>query len=95
MEGGLQMAVLAWRFWHLRAHLEEGRALLEALLTDSTAAVDAAVRADGLTALGSIAYWQLNYTYAQQRYEEALAAFHKAEIERWWPIIKAVGIKAE
>ena len=25
---------------------------------------------------------------------EALAAFHKAEIEKWWPIIKAAGIKA-
>ena len=26
---------------------------------------------------------------------EALGAFQKAEIERWWPIIKAAGIKAE
>jgi tripartite-type tricarboxylate transporter receptor subunit TctC len=26
---------------------------------------------------------------------EALAAFHKAEIEKWWPIIKAAGIKPE
>jgi tripartite-type tricarboxylate transporter receptor subunit TctC len=26
---------------------------------------------------------------------EALDAFHKAEIETWWPIIKAAGIKAE
>jgi tripartite-type tricarboxylate transporter receptor subunit TctC len=26
---------------------------------------------------------------------DALAAFHQAEIERWWPIIKAAGIKAE
>jgi len=26
---------------------------------------------------------------------EALAAFHKAEIEKWWPIIKAAGIKAD
>jgi tripartite-type tricarboxylate transporter receptor subunit TctC len=26
---------------------------------------------------------------------EALAAHHKAEIEKWWPIIKAAGIKAE
>jgi hypothetical protein len=31
----------------------------------------------------------------EQQTPEALAAFHKAEIERWWPIIKAVGIKAE
>ncbi len=26
---------------------------------------------------------------------EALAAFHKAEIEKWWPIIKAAGIKLQ
>jgi tripartite-type tricarboxylate transporter receptor subunit TctC len=26
---------------------------------------------------------------------EALGAYHKAEIEKWWPIIKAAGIKAE
>ncbi len=26
---------------------------------------------------------------------EALGAFHKAEIEKWWPIIKAANIKAE
>ena len=32
IERGLRTAALVWRFWHLRAHLEEGRALLEALL---------------------------------------------------------------
>jgi len=26
---------------------------------------------------------------------EALHAFHEAETEKWWPIIKAAGIKAE
>ena len=26
---------------------------------------------------------------------EALGALQKAEIEKWWPIIKAAGIKAE
>jgi tripartite-type tricarboxylate transporter receptor subunit TctC len=26
---------------------------------------------------------------------EALAAFHKAEVEKWWPIIKAANIKGE
>jgi tripartite-type tricarboxylate transporter receptor subunit TctC len=31
----------------------------------------------------------------EQQTPEALAAFHKAEIEKWWPIIKAAGIKAE
>jgi tripartite-type tricarboxylate transporter receptor subunit TctC len=31
----------------------------------------------------------------EQRTPEALHAFQKAEIEKWWPIIKAAGIKAE
>ncbi len=30
-----------------------------------------------------------------QQTPEALAAYHKAEIEKWWPLIKAAGIKAE
>jgi len=30
-----------------------------------------------------------------QQTPEALRAFHKAEIEKWWPVIKAAGIKAE
>jgi tripartite-type tricarboxylate transporter receptor subunit TctC len=31
----------------------------------------------------------------EQLTPQALGAFHKAEIEKWWPIIKAAGIKAE
>ena len=30
-----------------------------------------------------------------QRTPEALRAYHKAEIEKWWPIIKAAGVKPE
>ena len=30
-----------------------------------------------------------------QQTPEALAAHHKAEIDKWWPIIKAAGLKAE
>jgi len=26
---------------------------------------------------------------------EALATYHRAEIEKWWPIVKAAGIKVE
>jgi tripartite-type tricarboxylate transporter receptor subunit TctC len=32
---------------------------------------------------------------ADQQSPEALAAFHKAEIAKWWPIIRAANIKAE
>jgi hypothetical protein len=31
----------------------------------------------------------------EQQTPEALGAFQKAEIEKWWPIIKAAGIKGE
>ena len=30
-----------------------------------------------------------------QQTPQALAAYHKAEIEKWWPIIKAANIKGE
>ena len=30
-----------------------------------------------------------------QQTPQALGALQKAEIEKWWPIIKAAGIKAE
>jgi tripartite-type tricarboxylate transporter receptor subunit TctC len=32
---------------------------------------------------------------ADQQNPEALGAYHKAEIDKWWPIIKAAGIKIE
>ena len=31
----------------------------------------------------------------EQQTAEALGAYHNAEIEKWWPIIKAAGVKAE
>ena len=31
----------------------------------------------------------------EQQTPEALGAHHKAEIEKWWPIIKAAGIKLQ
>jgi tripartite-type tricarboxylate transporter receptor subunit TctC len=37
----------------------------------------------------------LDMATPQQQTPEALAAFHKAETEKWWPIIRAAGIKVE
>ncbi len=31
----------------------------------------------------------------EQQTPEYLAAYHKAEIEKWWPLVKAAGIKGE
>jgi tripartite-type tricarboxylate transporter receptor subunit TctC len=31
----------------------------------------------------------------EQQTPEGLAAYHRAETEKWWPIIKAAGIKSE
>src|SRR3954470_23244592 len=37
----------------------------------------------------------LDVASREQQSSEGLAAFHKAEIEKWWPIIKAANIKTE
>jgi tripartite-type tricarboxylate transporter receptor subunit TctC len=34
-------------------------------------------------------------TPREQQTPEALAAFHRAEAEKWWPLVKAAGIKPE
>ena len=37
----------------------------------------------------------LDVATKEQQTPEGLAAFNKAEIEKWWPLMKAAGIKAE
>ena len=37
----------------------------------------------------------LDVASREQQSPEGLAAFHKSEMEKWWPIIKAAGIKVE
>jgi hypothetical protein len=37
----------------------------------------------------------LDMASPEQQRPEGLAALHKAEIEKWWPIIKSANIKAE
>jgi tripartite-type tricarboxylate transporter receptor subunit TctC len=59
---------------------------LNASVTDALA--DPAVRRQ-LADLGS------DVPPREQQTPEALAAFHKAEIEKWWPIVKAANIRAE
>jgi tripartite-type tricarboxylate transporter receptor subunit TctC len=37
----------------------------------------------------------LDVASRDQQTPEGLAAFHRAEIEKWWPVIRAAGIKAQ
>ena len=59
---------------------------LDAAIVDALA--DSTVR-ERLMSLG------LEIFPRDQQTPNALAALQKAEIEKWWPIIKAAGIKAE
>ena len=77
-------------FWH-GLWLPKGTPLdvvnkLNGAVVDALA--DAAVRAR-LVGLGH------EIVPREQQTPEALGAFHKAEIEKCWPIIKAANIKAE
>ena len=42
---------------------------------------------------GAAAAWPL--AARAQQPPEGFAAFHKSEVEKWWPIIKAANIKPE
>jgi tripartite-type tricarboxylate transporter receptor subunit TctC len=37
----------------------------------------------------------LDVASREQQAPEGLAAFHKAEVGKWWPIVRAAGIKGE
>jgi len=47
------------------------------------------------TARARLADLGIQFPPREKETPEALAAFQKAEIEKWWPIIKEFGIKAE
>jgi tripartite-type tricarboxylate transporter receptor subunit TctC len=58
----------------------------------NAAAVDALADANVRARLADLA--QEIFPRDQQT-PEALGAYHKAEVEKWWPILKAANIKAE
>jgi tripartite-type tricarboxylate transporter receptor subunit TctC len=81
------MYISFWNgMWVRKGAPAEAVARLTAAVVDALA--DPAVR-QRLTELGHVIAPREDQT------PEALAAFHQAEIEKWWPIIKAANIKAE
>lgn len=70
---GLKLASCIWRYWQSSEQLTEGRGWLESLLAHPNASAGA--RADGLTALAALAYWQADYDESWTEYEEALGLF--------------------
>jgi tripartite-type tricarboxylate transporter receptor subunit TctC len=82
---GFQVAV--WNaFWLPKATPKDVTAKLSAAVMDALA--DATVR-KRLVDLG------LDIPPPAEQTPEALGKYHKAEIEKWWPIIKAANIKVE
>ena len=87
-EGGVPgLHVAGWfGFFAPKGTPKEPIARLNAAMVQALA--DPAVRAR-LADLG------LDIAPSELQTPAGLAAFHKSEIEKWWPIIKAAGIKAE
>jgi tripartite-type tricarboxylate transporter receptor subunit TctC len=85
--GGPPLHMLFWHgLWLPKGTPNDVVGKLNAAVVDALA--DNTVR-DRLAGLGH------EIVPREQQTPQALGAFHKAEIEKWWPIIKAANIKAE
>lgn len=87
-EAGLP--ALHFSFWH---GLWMPKATPKEIITKFNSAVMEAL--DNSTVRQRYAEMGLELPSPQQQTPEALGAFHKAEIDKWWPIIKAANIKLE
>ena len=74
-EIGMAAAGGLWRFWHYWAEVREGRGWLETLLELPTAAAPTRARADALSGLAGLVYWQGDPNRAAALYEEALSIY--------------------
>ena len=69
-EQALRICASAWRFWHLKAHLDEGRVLLgEALKLPGGTSL---TRAKALNGCGRLCYLQGDYNLAEKHHREAM-----------------------
>jgi predicted ATPase/DNA-binding SARP family transcriptional activator len=77
-EAALRLANALWNFWHLHAHLSEGRQWLEAALAQS-GRQPRLQRAKALDGLGLLASLQGDYERARRLHEESLALHWEEE----------------
>jgi tripartite-type tricarboxylate transporter receptor subunit TctC len=88
-EAGLPgLYITTWRaLWAPRATPANVIARLNAAVVEALA--DPAVRRRLADDLGQ------DIPAREQQTPQALSAFHKAEIDKWWPLVKAANIKME
>ena len=72
-ERGIRLASAIWRYWQIRGRLTEGRRIVTELLALPSADGPTPCRAEGLTTLGSLAYWQVDTAATVDAYAAALA----------------------
>ncbi|HEX2235298.1 MAG TPA: tetratricopeptide repeat protein, partial [Actinomycetota bacterium] len=80
IDKALQTSVSLWRLFWIRGHLREGQVAIETALERSRDR-PIALRARGLTALGSIAYARGEAEQAERHASEALRLFRKMEVD--------------
>ena len=80
---------LSISFWHgLWTTKDTPKAIVDRLDAAVIAALANPATRAKIEALGQVIF------PADQQNPQALAAYHKAELDKWWPIIKSAGIKA-
>jgi predicted ATPase/class 3 adenylate cyclase len=71
-ESAMRLGAAMWRFWQLRSHLAEGRRWLSEIVEMAPASEPTLSRGRAVMALGSLAYWQNDFTATLPLYQEAL-----------------------
>jgi tetratricopeptide (TPR) repeat protein len=82
IEQALRLATAVMPFWHLRAHLREGRAVFDSLLATDLASVDPSVLAPATAAAGEITVYQADYPAAMKLTSWSLSLYRSIEDPR-------------
>ncbi|MGH2373642.1 MAG: adenylate/guanylate cyclase domain-containing protein, partial [bacterium] len=72
-EIALRMGAALWRYWQMRGHLHEGRALMTKIMALPDVITHAKAWSKALEAAGGIAYWQGDMAAAEAFYEKNLS----------------------